>query len=62
MLQKDDLEKKIWKKYENIKKDQEGRLEQIKQNMDESYKKAQLIEANISEVKAIIEVSNIVSL
>jgi hypothetical protein len=46
-LKKEDVEEKIWQKFENIKKDQEGRLDKIRQHKDENYHLAQLIESNI---------------
>lgn len=53
-----DVEEQVWKKFENIKKDQEGRLGTINKVIDNSYQKAQLIEANIPEIQALIDVWN----
>jgi predicted ribosome quality control (RQC) complex YloA/Tae2 family protein len=47
----------VWKKFENIREDQESRLKQIKESIDDNYIKAQLIENNINEIQAIIDVN-----
>lgn len=54
----EDLENKIWKKYEKIKEDQNKRLENIKNDIDINFKKGQLIEQNINEVQGIIDIIN----
>lgn len=56
LVEKDDYEDRVWKKFENIKKDQKGRLEEIEKVKSQSYNKAQLIESNIPEIQAIIDV------
>ena len=56
VVDKVDIEKEVWRKFENIKKDQQGRLQQITEVKDNSFKMAQLIEANISEIQAIIDI------
>lgn len=51
----------VWKKFENIREDQEGRLKQIKDGIEDSYIKAQLIENNVAEIQAIIDVTHSVT-
>lgn len=54
--QQDSFQNQTWKKYENIKQDQESRLKVIHEGIEDNYEKAQLIENNISEIQAIIDV------
>lgn len=52
----DNYQAQAYKKYENIKSDQENRLRVIQESIDDNYIKAQLIENNIAEIQAIIDV------
>lgn len=40
IVEKVDMEKEVWKKFENIKKDQQGRLDKITVVKDKSFKMA----------------------
>lgn len=54
----EDVEETIWKKYEKIKADQEGRLDDMRKGQDIYLLKAQLIEGNIQEIQAVCDIIN----
>ncbi len=51
-----DIETIAWKKYENIKQDQEGRIKKLKSEQEEFEFKAYLLEKNVDDVDAITSV------
>jgi len=53
-----DVEEEIWKKFEKIKEDQEGRIEDMRKGQDIYLIKARLIEANMNEVQAVRNIIN----
>ncbi|EGR31934.1 hypothetical protein IMG5_099620 [Ichthyophthirius multifiliis] len=54
--QKEDVESIAWKKYLNIKTDQENRIKKLKDEQEEFITKAQLIEENYQDVEAITNI------
>lgn len=52
------IEDIAWKKFENIKQDQMSRINKLQAEQDEFMVKARLIEENLDEVQAIIDLVN----
>jgi len=53
---KEEKKKIAFKKYENIKQDQENRLKKLRKEQDACVQKALLIEANLEKVDAIVNI------
>lgn len=51
-----EYEQKAWKKFENIKQDQENRLQKLQNEQEEYLLKAGLIQQNVQDIEAIIAV------
>lgn len=51
-----EFEQKAWKKFENIKQDQENRLMKLQKEQEEFLLKAGLIQQNVQDIEAIIAV------
>ncbi|KAM3137697.1 hypothetical protein pb186bvf_010117 [Paramecium bursaria] len=49
-------EEKAWKKYRDMKQEQDIKIQKLKQEQEDHLKNAELIEANIKDVQAIIEI------
>eukprot|EP00828_Plagiopyla_frontata_P019668 TRINITY_DN2513_c0_g1_i7.p1 TRINITY_DN2513_c0_g1~~TRINITY_DN2513_c0_g1_i7.p1 ORF type:complete len:173 (-),score=50.51 TRINITY_DN2513_c0_g1_i7:145-603(-) len=47
---------KAWKRFENIKEDQEQRISKLKQDQENFLLKADLIEQNVQEIDAVINI------
>jgi predicted ribosome quality control (RQC) complex YloA/Tae2 family protein len=54
--EQNEFEQKAWKKFENIKQDQENRLLKLQKEQEEYLVKAGLIQNNVQDVDAIITV------